>query len=176
MYSTLSEAPLEEISDARGDSFAAFQLYPTKDDQLTDSLVRRADEPPEITYRNGGTCEYLARGERTEGRFGFFLWATGDTETGPDPHFHRSISEQFYVLSGEVNLYDGRAWITARSGDFLYVPEGGVHGEFSGLVAEQLFVAPPPAATMPPRPPPPELARLPSKLAPDLKVMSQILP
>ncbi len=44
MYSTLSEAPLEEIADARGDSFAAFQLYPTKDDQLTDSLVRRADK------------------------------------------------------------------------------------------------------------------------------------
>ncbi|GAA1086854.1 alpha-hydroxy-acid oxidizing protein [Tsukamurella strandjordii] len=42
MYSTLSEAPLEEIADARGDSFAAFQLYPTKDDQLTDNLVRRA--------------------------------------------------------------------------------------------------------------------------------------
>ncbi|MCA0158996.1 alpha-hydroxy-acid oxidizing protein [Tsukamurella sp. M9C] len=44
MYSTLSEAPLEEIADARGDSFAAFQLYPTKDDQLTDNLVRRADK------------------------------------------------------------------------------------------------------------------------------------
>lgn len=44
MYSTLSEAPLEEVADARGDSFAAFQLYPTKDDQLTDSLVRRADK------------------------------------------------------------------------------------------------------------------------------------
>ena len=28
-------------------------------------------------------------------------------------------------------------------------PEGGMHAEFSGLVAEQLFVAPPPAATTP---------------------------
>lgn len=44
MYSTLSEAPLEEVADARGDSFAAFQLYPTKDDVLTDSIVRRADK------------------------------------------------------------------------------------------------------------------------------------
>ncbi|MDF0531321.1 alpha-hydroxy-acid oxidizing protein [Tsukamurella sp. 8F] len=42
MYSTLSDAPLEEIADARGDSFAMFQLYPTKDDVLTDSLVKRA--------------------------------------------------------------------------------------------------------------------------------------
>lgn len=42
MYSTLSEAPLEHVAEARGDSFAAFQLYPTNDDALTDSLVRRA--------------------------------------------------------------------------------------------------------------------------------------
>lgn len=27
-----------------------------------------------------------------------------------------------------VRLFDGNAWLTARSGDFLYVPEGGVHG------------------------------------------------
>ncbi|GAA1077721.1 alpha-hydroxy-acid oxidizing protein [Tsukamurella spumae] len=44
MYSTLAEATLEEVADARGDSFAAFQLYPTKDDRLTDNLVRRADK------------------------------------------------------------------------------------------------------------------------------------
>ncbi|MFC7752373.1 alpha-hydroxy-acid oxidizing protein [Tsukamurella soli] len=43
MYSTLSDAPLEQIADARGDSFAMFQLYPTRDDRLTDNLVRRAD-------------------------------------------------------------------------------------------------------------------------------------
>ena len=32
------------------------------------------------------------------------------------------------MLSGTVRLYDGRAWIDARPGDFDYVPEGGVHG------------------------------------------------
>jgi lactate 2-monooxygenase len=43
MYSTLADATLEQVAEARGDSFGAFQLYPTKDDRLTDSLVRRAD-------------------------------------------------------------------------------------------------------------------------------------
>lgn len=90
--------------------------------------LRRGDEPPEITYRSGGTCEYLAIGDQPAGRFGLYRWTFGEAETGPDPHLHRSISEQFYVLSGEVRLYDGRAWVTARSGDFLYVPEGGLHG------------------------------------------------
>jgi mannose-6-phosphate isomerase-like protein (cupin superfamily) len=90
--------------------------------------LRRDDAEPDITYRSGGTCEYLATGDRTGGRFGLYRWSFGEEETGPDPHFHRAISEQFYVLSGEVSLYDGDNWITARSGDFLYVPEGGLHG------------------------------------------------
>ena len=51
---------------------------------------------------------YIATGDQTSGRFGLYRWTFGETETGPDPHFHRSISEQFYVLSGEVRLYDGR--------------------------------------------------------------------
>jgi mannose-6-phosphate isomerase-like protein (cupin superfamily) len=102
--------------------------------------VRRDDEPPEITYRSGGTCEYLATGDQTSGRFGLYRWTFGEVETGPDPHFHRSISEQFYVLSGEVRLYDGRDWLTARSGDFLYVPEGGVHGFRGGGGASMLLM------------------------------------
>ncbi len=66
--------------------------------------------------------------EQTRGSFGLYRWTFGEAESGPDPHFHRSISEQFYVLSGEVRLHDGRGWVTARPGDFLYVPEGGIHG------------------------------------------------
>ena len=98
------------------------------DDGEASAWLRRTDESPEITYRSGGTCEYLATGDQSAGRFGLYRWTFGETESGPDPHFHRSISEQFYVLSGEVRLYDGRQWVTARSGDFLYVPEGGIHG------------------------------------------------
>ena len=90
--------------------------------------LRTSDTPAEVTYRSGVTCEYLATGDRTAGRFGLYRWTFGDEESGPDPHFHRSISEQFYVLSGEVRLYDGNSWVTARAGDFLYVPVGGVHG------------------------------------------------
>jgi mannose-6-phosphate isomerase-like protein (cupin superfamily) len=98
------------------------------DDGEVSAWLRGSDQPQDVTYRNGVTCEYLATGDRTAERFGLYRWTFGDDESGPDPHFHRSISEQFYVLSGEVRLYDGRQWVTARSGDFLYVPEGGIHG------------------------------------------------
>ncbi|WP_134766855.1 cupin domain-containing protein [Nocardioides sp. 1609] len=102
--------------------------------------MRRAGEPADVTYRTGGTCEYLATGDRTEGRFGLYRWSFGEAESGPDPHFHRSISEQFYVLSGEVRLFDGNDWTTARSGDFLYVPEGGLHGFRGGGRATMLLM------------------------------------
>lgn len=90
--------------------------------------LRASREPADVTYRAGGTCEYLATGAQSAGRFGLYRWTFGESESGPDPHFHRSISEQFYVLSGQVRLYDGHRWITAGPGDFLYVPEGGIHG------------------------------------------------
>jgi mannose-6-phosphate isomerase-like protein (cupin superfamily) len=51
----------------------------------------------------------------------------GPQPVGPSPHFHRAISESFYILSGTVRLYDGDKWFDAHPGDFIYVPEGGIH-------------------------------------------------
>jgi mannose-6-phosphate isomerase-like protein (cupin superfamily) len=38
------------------------------------------------------------------------------------------MSESFFILSGTMRLFTGERWIDAIAGDFLYVPEGGVHG------------------------------------------------
>lgn len=32
------------------------------------------------------------------------------------------------MLSGSVELWTGAAWQASTAGDFLYVPEGGIHG------------------------------------------------
>lgn len=101
--------------------------------------LRRSSTPADITYASGGTCEYLATGEQTAGRFGLYRWTFGESESGPDAHFHRSISEHFYVLSGSMRLFDGRDWIEAGAGDYLYVPEGGVHGFRGGGGASMLL-------------------------------------
>jgi mannose-6-phosphate isomerase-like protein (cupin superfamily) len=90
--------------------------------------IRRHDEQPELTYPNGVTAHYLSTGASTDGRFGLYRWDFGPSESGPDPHFHRSITESFFVLTGEVRLFDGSRWVTAGAGDYLFVPEGGVHG------------------------------------------------
>jgi quercetin dioxygenase-like cupin family protein len=49
------------------------------------------------------------------------------TQGGPAPHFHRTITSLLLVLAGTVGLYDGQDWRDGRPGDFLFVPEGGIH-------------------------------------------------
>ena len=70
----------------------------------------------------------LAPGSQTDGRFGLFRYDMGPRSMGPGPHIHTRFSESFYVLSGEVTLFDGEAWVAAGPGRFLHVPEYGVHG------------------------------------------------
>ena len=76
----------------------------------------------------GNTVDYLATSSSTDGGFGLYRWNFGAHVSGPDPHFHRTISESFYILSGNVRIYDGTEWVDGAPGDFLYVPQGGVHG------------------------------------------------
>jgi mannose-6-phosphate isomerase-like protein (cupin superfamily) len=95
--------------------------------EVTASL-RRADTPAELALGGGGAAHYLATGGITGGAFGLYRWEMGSAPTGPAPHFHRGITESFFVLGGTVRLYDGARWLDGGPGDFLHVPEGGIHG------------------------------------------------
>ncbi|MFE4667054.1 cupin domain-containing protein [Streptomyces sp. NPDC056716] len=90
------------------------------------SVFRPADSPPDISSP-GATTHYLATNQSTSGEFGLYRVDLGARSAGAKTHFHRTMSESFYVLSGELELYDGEAWVTGRTGDFLYVPAGGLH-------------------------------------------------
>ncbi len=35
----------------------------------------------------------------------------GPEPAGAKPHYHRTFSESFFVLSGIVQLYDGKGWV-----------------------------------------------------------------
>ena len=76
----------------------------------------------------GSAASYLATGAQTAGRFGLYRWDMGAEQGGARPHFHRSFSESFFVLSGAVRFYDGERWYDGGPGDFVHVPDGGVHG------------------------------------------------
>jgi mannose-6-phosphate isomerase-like protein (cupin superfamily) len=87
-----------------------------------------------IGHREPGTggkrteVHYLSTGSSTEGRFGLYRWEMNARPADRSTHFHKKISESFFVLDGAIRLYDGREWINATAGDYLYVPPGGVHG------------------------------------------------
>jgi mannose-6-phosphate isomerase-like protein (cupin superfamily) len=93
----------------------------------TTATYRPLDAKPELVYPAGTTVHYLASGASTGGQFGLYRWEMGPRPSGPSPHFHRSISESFCILSGTIRIYDGKRWIDTVPGDFVHVPEGGVH-------------------------------------------------
>lgn len=91
------------------------------------AVFRPSDTEAELTSASGNRTHYLATHATTGGEFGLYKVEMGPKSPGPSTHFHKSISESFFVLSGEVGLYNGEKWITAGAGDFLYVPVGGLH-------------------------------------------------
>ena len=90
------------------------------------ATYRPATTPPELE-RPKTTAKFLATTALTDGHFGLFQWDMVPQAGGPDAHYHKTFSESFYVLDGEVRLYDGANWVTAVKGDYLYVPANGVH-------------------------------------------------
>jgi mannose-6-phosphate isomerase-like protein (cupin superfamily) len=92
------------------------------------ATYRSVDRAPELTSASGNTTHYLATGKSTHGLFGLYRLNMSPEPGGPGPHFHRTITESFFILSGTVKIYDGGHWIDARPGDFAHVPEGGIHG------------------------------------------------
>ena len=77
------------------------------------ATYRPAATGPEFSYANGTTVHYLATGASTNGQFGLYRWVMGPNPGGPDPHFHRSISESFYVRgrtrAGRTRTSTGRS-------------------------------------------------------------------
>lgn len=91
------------------------------------SAVFRPTNAVEVARLTRASVGFVAPGSLTRGEFGLFRWEMGPNTPGPDPHFHRTFSESFYVLNGRVGLFDGASWVEARAGEFLYVPKNGIH-------------------------------------------------
>jgi len=101
-------------------------VYTGATGELT-ARFRPASTPPDLP-RPGGAASYLATGATTGGHFGLYRWDMGPERAGAEPHFHRTITESFFVVSGSVKIYDGTDWLPTGPGDFAFVPEGGRHG------------------------------------------------
>ena len=69
---------------------------------------RSVDVGSQLTVRLRTEVHYLATGADTNGEFGLYRWDMAGPPAGPSPHFHRTFSESFFILSGAVRLFDGR--------------------------------------------------------------------
>jgi len=102
--------------------------------RLIDNLVNLKDETGEFLLRLDDGRIIDTKGwndwEWTHGigLFGLYRYSMGPKPGGPAPHFHRSLTESFFVLDGRVSIYDGRDWLDTGPGDWVHVPIGGVHG------------------------------------------------
>src|SRR5690349_3639781 len=90
--------------------------------------LKRGDEPPDFDASGVVEYHYLANQKDTGGDYGLYRVEIAARGGGPGPHFHRAMSEAFFVLAGTIELYDGTNWKTGGVNDFLYVPPGGIHG------------------------------------------------
>jgi quercetin dioxygenase-like cupin family protein len=77
--------------------------------------------------RTAGRARFIATGSQTRGDFGLYEFALAPGAGGPGPHLHRTFSESFHVLDGELAVLAGEEWTTATAGDLVYVPRSGVH-------------------------------------------------
>ncbi|CAL9278625.1 hypothetical protein SUDANB25_00058 [Streptomyces sp. SudanB25_2051] len=118
--------PVDDPTKERTMSYPEHLAYPAARYHgatgVVNAVFRPADTPPDISSP-GATTHYLATG----GEFGLYKVDLGPRSAGAKTHFHKAMSESFYILSGELELYNGESWVTGRAGDFLYVPPGGLH-------------------------------------------------
>jgi quercetin dioxygenase-like cupin family protein len=89
-------------------------------------------DPATFSRRDDQSCagptRFLATGSQTRGDFGLFEVTVDPGGSGPGPHLHRTFSESFHVLEGELAVLTGEEWTTVSAGDLLYVPRSSVHG------------------------------------------------
>ena len=64
----------------------------------------------------------------TAGRYGLFEYHVAPHSPGAPPHVHRTFSEAFFVLSGELTIHAAGQWRPHGVGDYALVHEGGAHG------------------------------------------------
>lgn len=86
-----------------------------------------AGSPANVGTAGKDAIHYLASTTTTRGEFGLYRVEMSARAGGPKTHFHKRISESFFILSGTVRLFNGDTWIEAEQGDFLHVPQGGLH-------------------------------------------------
>lgn len=65
-------------------------------------------------------------GDEVDGLLDYFEIRVGYLE-GPPLHIHSLQHETFHIIEGELTVKVGDELVTAKTGDFLYIPKGVIH-------------------------------------------------
>ena len=90
--------------------------------------VRTLAYHPLVANGETSRLRMVAPGAITAGRYGLVEYHVAPQSPGAMPHVHRTFSESFYVLSGELTIYAAGSWRSYGPGDYALVHEGGANG------------------------------------------------
>ena len=107
------------------------------------ATLRRVDDPAELPTATGA-CHYLATGATTHGQFGLYRWEMGPQPSGPGPTSTARCRSRSSCSTARSGSTTAPGWVDAGPGDFIFVPEGGIHGfrNESGAPASMLSCSP----------------------------------
>lgn len=77
----------------------------------------------------GGTYRTVMSGKQTGGAYAVIEMLV-PPNSGPPPHSHTDVQEAFYVLEGEIELKTEEGTYTAKKGDYVNIPKGGLVHQF----------------------------------------------
>lgn len=84
-------------------------------------------EGKKIENGRGGSTTYKAIGADTGSLFGMFESVQPPHSRGPELHYHRRMTEMFWVVEGLIHIEAGGQSIEAPPGSFALVPPGTLH-------------------------------------------------
>ncbi len=90
--------------------------------------VRPLDAHPLVSNGATSSLRMVAPGSVTAGRYGLVEYHMAPNSPGAAPHYHRTFSESFFVLTGRLTVFHAGSWQPFGPGDFALVHEGGAHG------------------------------------------------
>jgi quercetin dioxygenase-like cupin family protein len=90
--------------------------------------VRTVADHPLVSNGRTSKLRMVAPGSATSRRFGLVEYHVAPNSPGAAPHFHRTFSESFFVVSGRLTVFHTGEWQPYGAGDFALVHEGGAHG------------------------------------------------
>ena len=76
----------------------------------------------------GATINIRVTSEETDDKYAIIEISVPAHFPGAPLHLHEYMTENFYILSGKLEIFVGDFWQTFESGDNVLIPPGKIHG------------------------------------------------